>query len=228
MTYRFSICHSRWSAWRRTGVLAAMALVHSIAMAQVAPVTLACPTPTSTGVTADLSTAGGVWEIQPPGGAWSSAAATGNPAWDTVAGATWIGNGASGVNGNYTFRRQIDASDPNVDLASLRVTYSYLADNRMESAALGAALPVTPVGFVGQPGSATNQTATLTPDANNFLTFVAYNSEGPVGIAANVTLTFDCRAVVPPAPVPVNAPWALGGLGSLMVLAAALRRRRRA
>lgn len=216
-------------AWRYVAGAALLSLAHATAFAQSAPapLVLACPTPASTGVSADLSTAAGSWEIQAPGSStWATAGSiTPHTAWHTVTGSSWIGNPSSGVTGNYSFRRQIDASDPNIDPASVRVSYSYLSDNRMDSANLGGPLTVSPVGFTGTPGSATNQTATLTPDANNYLTFVAYNSEGPFGITANVNLTFNCRDVTPVA-VPVNAPWALAGLGGLLMLVAGLRRRR--
>lgn len=197
-------------------------------------VTLSCPTPTSTGVTATLDT-GTNWELQAPGtSTWSGAATASNGSWRGDAG-TWIGDGgASGaaVNGNWTYRVAVVASDPSIDLASASITYRYRSDNATLSADLnGTALPVTTAAYNdASPGLGGPVTVPLAA-GNNYLSVVSRNDGGPYGLAMQATLTFNCQPVArqSAAAVPMDAPWALIGLGGLLAAgaAAATRRRRR-
>lgn len=224
-----SLSASRSKFWRGIGLAAFISLTGSVAMAQATPgVTLACPTPTSTGVTVDLST-GGAWEIQAPGGgAWNNAAAASNSAWVALPGAAWIGNGATGVIGDYSYRLAIDASDPHIDLSSASLTFSYRTDNTIVSGSLGAtALPVLPSAAYNAtvPGTGGPLSTPLTAGSNALLV-ASTNEGGPYGLAMQATLTFNCRAT-PPAPVPVNSPWALIGMGVLLAAGVAWAGRRR-
>ena len=196
--------------------------------------TLACPTPTSTGVTLDVSTAAGAWEIQLPGGAWAPALAANNPNWQPVPGAAWIGDDVTGPQGNISYRVALDASDPNIDLASATLSFSYRADNTMLTGTLGGtSLTVTPSAAHNAPAAFDGTAGTSTPltAGSNALLMVVENEFGtdtPYGLAMQATLTFDCRAVTPPAAVPANAPWALITLSGLMLAGvAAVRRRKR-
>lgn len=210
---------------------AALAALTSLpVVAQAAPVVLACPTPTSIGVTVDLSTAAGVWEIRAPGaGAYAAAAAAANGAWVAVPGAAWIGDGTTGVVGDYNYRVTLDASDPNIDLGSATVTFAYRTDNTMVSGSVGGtSLPVLPSATYNAPAPGTGgPTSTpLTAGSNEFLV-VSNNAGGPYGLAMQATLTFNCAATVV-TPVPANAPWAIFGLSALMLVgvAAMVRKRR--
>ena len=224
-----SLATRQGTIWRGVGAAAFISLVSSAAMAQAVPgVTLACPTPTSTGVTVDLSTAAGVWEIQAPGGgAWNAAAVASNVAWLAVPGADWIGDGAAGVVGDYNYRVAIDASDPNIDLASATVSFAYRTDNTMVSGTLGAPLPVLPSVTYNAPAAGTGGpiSTPLTAGANELLV-VSNNAGGPYGLAMQGTLTFNCTATVV-APVPADAPWALFGLSALMLAGVGFMRRKR-
>lgn len=227
-----SLSASRSKFWRGIGLAAFISLTGSVAMAQATPgVTLACPTPTSTGVTVDLST-GGAWEIQAPGGgAWNNAAAASNSAWVALPGAAWIGDGATGALGDWGYRVRIDASDPNIDLSSATLSFSYRADNTMLSASLGStSLNVLPAATHNGP-SATSGGPIATPLASgtNYLTALVNNeppNANPYGLAMQASLTFNCRAA-PAVAVPANAPWALVGMGGLLALGAAFANRRR-
>ncbi len=233
MTAYTSAFQQRLRVARSVGAAALLALTSSMAAAQAAPgVVLACPTPTSTGVTVDLSTAPGVWEIQAPGGgAWAPATTGTNGAWLPVTGATWIGNGGNDAVGTWQYRVAIDASGPNIDLASANVTFSYRVDNTMVSSSLaGTALPVLPtVPFnATNPGTGGPISTPLTA-GNNELLVVSTNDgtvPNPYGLAMQATLTFDCTAGVV-APVPADAPWALFGLSALMLAGVAYVRRKR-
>ena len=224
----------RQRPWRTAIAAACLTFAGSAAMAQ--GVTLTCPTPTATGVTANLSTAATVWETQAPGAStWSGAATASNTNWLGVPGAAWIGDGVSGAFGDWKYRLQITANDPNIDLASASVTFNYRADNEMLSASLaGTPLPVLPsVTFNTTPLPAP-QPATSTPLAAgiNDLMVIANNAgstNNPYGLIMQATLTYNCR-IAPTAAataVPVDAPWALAGMGALLAASVAMSKRRR-
>lgn len=226
-----SLSASRSKFWRGIGLAAFISLTGSVAMAQATPgVTLACPTPTSTGVTVDLST-GGAWEIQAPGGgAWNNAAVASNSAWVALPGAAWIGDGATGALGDWGYRVRIDASDPNIDLSSATLSFSYRADNTMLSASLGStSLNVLPAATLNGPATSGGPIATPLASGTNYLTALVNNeppNANPYGLAMQASLTFNCRAA-PAVAVPANAPWALVGMGGLLALGAAFANRRR-
>jgi len=213
--------------WGPLAVAAVLGGTTSLASAQV---TLACPTPTSTGVTANLSTAAGTWETSGDGGAWTPAVAyfLGAP-WIQTPPATWIGANTGPNFTNVAYRVRVDASNPYVDLASATVTYNYRVDNQV----VGASFNATPLTFDGTTfNSATPYTlpaplaVTLTRNASNLLNFNTTNAGNPWGFVANVTLTYNC-ALPAAAPVPVDAPWALITLGGLMLAGVAAARRRK-
>lgn len=220
--------------WGALAVALLLGGATSLASAQAAPgVALACPTPTSQGVTTVFST-GTDWEIQGPTAAapWAAAARTSNPSWATVAGMPWIGNGATTALGTWNYRRRIDASDPSIDPASVTTTYRYMTDDASTGAPTtvsfgnlnGTTLPMPNSGF----GASRSGGPLSTPlVADNYLTVTVPNTIGVYGLAMEVTLTYNCRPAAP-APVPADAPWALISLSGLMLAGvAAVRRRKR-
>ena len=205
----------------------------SLASAQTAiGVTLSCPTPTSTGVTTNLSTAATVWETSGDSGAtWAPAAAYfhGGPWVAATPPAAWIGSVSGPSFANVAYGIRIDASDPNIDLASATFTYDYRVDNYVVGGAFnGTALTFdsttynTPAAYT----LAAPLAVTLTRDANNTLVFQTTNQGNPWGLAANVRLTYNCTPAVV-APVPADAPWALFGLSALMLAGVAAMRRKK-
>ncbi|MCB2038567.1 MAG: hypothetical protein KDF56_16910 [Ottowia sp.] len=227
---RLSRTGGRALGWMMTA--AALYSMGTPANAQTAPgVTLACPSPTSSGVTANLSTAAGTWETSGDGGAWVSAAAYQHPAWTSTPPAIWIGAVTGTSFTAVDYRVMVNAADPYIDLASATVTYNYRVDNTVSGVTFNsAALTSSPSTTYNSasPYSSASQSVPLTRDANNVLTFHTTNAGNPWGLVANVTLTYNC---VPPvvAPVPADAPWALLSLSGLMLAAVgfAARRRRR-
>ena len=210
-------------------------------MAQAAPsVSLACPTPTATGVRQDISTQTGLWTELRPGdpGQYSANTAT-NGGWvSDLAGAAWLGNGAYVLGGgDYTFILPILANDPNIDLNSVSITYAYRADDTMLSADLaGTPLAVDLTNATGTYNSASPATGgpTSTPllaGRNELSVRIHNNGSGanPYGLIMQATLTYNCR-IAPTAAataVPVDAPWALAGMGALLAASVAMSKRRR-
>lgn len=201
--------------------------------ATATPVVLACPTPTSTGLSANLSTTAPThWETSGDGGAWTAALAYnyGNPWLNDVPGGDWIG-GVSGPSfTSLGYRVPVDASDPNVDLASAKITYTYRVDNYVSGVTFnGTALGFDPTTSFNTPAPytlAAPAAVTLTRNSSNLLTFQTTNGGNPWGLNAAVTLTYDCKAAVPPVAVPADAPWALLSLSALMLVGVGAARRR--
>lgn len=221
--------------WAAAASVAALGLLGSASVfAQAAmPVVLVCPTPTSTGLTANLSTtAPAQWETSGDAGAWTPAVAFNyGPPWlDDVPGGSWIGGVAGPSFTTVDYRVPVDASAPNVDLASATITYSYRVDNSVAGVTFnGTALGFDPVASFSSPAPytlAAPAAVTLTPDSNNLLTFQTTNGGNPWGLNAAVTLTYDCKAAVPPVAVPADAPWALLSLSALMLVGVGAARRR--
>ena len=132
---------------------------------------------------------------------------------------------------------QVDSSDPNLDLTTAMLSYSYAVDDTVQDNLVNSekgvtwnstALPFDPnINFRGS--SATYNVSVPLTGVTDTLTFRTFNNSQPTGLAAKATLTFNC---VPggkkpaPVPVPTDAPWILLGLGLLLTAGAALSMRR--
>ena len=140
----------------------------------------------------------------------------------------------------YTSNANILVDTSVVDPASIRIDGQVAADNFWD------ALVIRPSGQTGVSHAAGSFGAGyggLTPfsftsglgfqPGSNSVAFQVRN-EGtqqipldPMGLYATFALTATCRVALPPAPVPVDASWALAGLSALLAGLGALRQRRR-
>lgn len=215
-------------------VLSAMSFAPP-AFAQPAPpsITLSCSAPVSRN-TADLTTTPGVWRIDYDGLGWTPAVYFHDywaPWHDLPTGDHWIG-AYPGTNPEaVAYSVLVMANDPNIDLSSAKITYSYLVDNSVTRITWnGVELPSSSAtGFQGTPYSLTTPTAVPLASGLNRLLFVTSNQIDPFGLSASVALTFNCGSPVSgPQSVPANAPWALVSLSGLMAAGIlGMRRRRR-
>jgi hypothetical protein len=202
------------------------------ALAQSAPgsIALACSAPTSTGNTADLSTAANIWGVDTGSGSLAASAAS-NGGWSTAApvGDHWIGDGNTGNAGVVTYSMRVAANDSNLTAGSAKINYSYFVDDNLSSIAWnGHALPSDggSTNYTGTPYSLPTPVSVPLTAGNNTLLFTTNNTGGPYGLNANVTLTFDCAPTVV-TPTPANASWALWSLAGLVLAVAATMTRRR-
>lgn len=140
----------------------------------------------------------------------------------------------------YTSSPNIFVDASVVDPASIRIDGQVAADNFWD------ALVIRPSGQTSVSHSAGSFNAgfdALTPfsfpsglgfqPGSNSVAFQVHNlgeeqtRVDPMGLYATFALTATCRVAPPPAPVPVDAPWALAGLSALLAGLGALRQRRR-
>ena len=170
------------------------------------------------------------WTQSNDGGTtWVPANTAGNSGWGAApTGSNWIGNGTNGLPASaHQFLRvlQLGAGvDPAVPLT---VDANFLADDTRNGLTVGGLSTGVSGGTYGAPTAAAG--AVTLPSAGDYPVLASVtNTGGAYGVAMSMTVTATCRAA-PPAPVPADAPWALGMLTGLIGLAAAAvasRRRR--
>ncbi|ARU03674.1 hypothetical protein CCO03_02315 [Comamonas serinivorans] len=200
------------------------------------PVTLSCTVPDGAN-TVVLSTNTTEWDVDPGTGTFVTATAvtSPNPGWTNPSyPAQWISSSATGASSgavNKVFRTTLQP-DPNVVLGSAQIALEFKVDDVLQSLVLnGTTLGGPYAGGFSSASSVPAVAATLVAGSNVLDLNVADTGAVVWGLNARLTLTYDCRTpvtpVVTPAPVPVDAPWALLGLGGLLAAAAAAAARRR-
>lgn len=213
-------------------VLSATSLSPSALAQPASPsITLSCSAPVSRN-TADLTTKPGVWRIDYDGLGWAPAVYFHDywaPWHDLPSGDHWIG-AYPGTNPEaVAYSVLVMADDPNIDLSSAKITYSYLVDNSVTRITWnGVELPSSSAtGFQGTPYILPTPATVPLASGLNRLLFVTSNQVDPFGLSASVTLTFNCGTPVSsPQPVPANPPWALVALSGLMAACVVGMRRR--
>ncbi|MFT3778739.1 MAG: hypothetical protein QM772_10795 [Ottowia sp.] len=222
----------------RPGALAALAALAlasgTSALAQSAPtgITLTCSAPTSTNVVT-LDTAADTWGVatgSPPGTPTAAVAYYHGSAW-VNAPATWIGADNAGNPTSVTYTLTVNVTDPNIDLTSAQIDYSYRVDNYVA----GITWNTTALDYDASttyssstPAAYSGISVPLVSGANT-LSFTTTNQADPYGLNAAITLAYNCAPPVASSvsAVPMDSPWALAALAAALGAAGAGLARRR-
>ncbi|MFT4196248.1 hypothetical protein, partial [Ottowia sp.] len=216
----------------RLGAVAALTVLalagSPLALAQTAPtgVTLTCSAPTSTNVFT-LDTAAGTWGVatgSPPGTPTAAVAYYHGSAW-VNAPATWIGADNAGDPTSVTYTLTVNVTDPNIDLTSAQIDYSYRVDNNVA----GITWNTTALDYDASttyssstPAAYSGVSVPLVSGANT-LSFTTTNQGDPYGLNAAITLAYNCAPTVASSvsAVPMDNPWALAAVAAALGAAGA-------
>ncbi len=217
------------------GLLAMGALAASSqVVAQVTSVPLACTVPNGAN-TVTLATNATNWEVNPGTGNFQQATAITSPhgAWtDPAVPAQWIGESSNGAGsiavGSKGFRVMLQPH-ANVVPSSGHIAINFKVDDDLTAVTLNGAGLSGNYPYIGSFSAATSVPAasvTFVPGVANPLAVSVYDVGSVWGLNAVFTITYDCAQPLPKA-VPMDAPWALLGLGGLLAAGAGFMARRR-